>query len=371
MYTHLNSLTLFNFKNYEDASLSFCSKVNCITGNNGVGKTNILDAVFYLSLCKSYFGGIDSNNIRHENEFFVVQGEYLRENSKENIYCGLKLGQKKMFRRNGKEYERLADHIGLIPVVMVSPYDSNLIVEGSEERRKFTDMVISQLDQVYLDDLMRYNRTLIQRNQLLKDFARRNWFDTDMVEMWNEQLIVNGLKIFEKRKSFITEMVPVFQKYYDFVSGGNEKVDLVYESQLFYDDFKNLLEKSIDKDRAIQHTSVGIHKDDLILKLNGYPIKRVGSQGQQKTYLVALKLAQFDFISQHTQTKPILLLDDIFDKFDTLRVEKIVKLVSGNHFGQIFITDTHTEQMETILKQIDGEYRLFRVNNDNTIEVLT
>lgn len=361
MHTYLHKLTLLNFKNYEEASLEFCSRINCLVGNNGIGKTNILDTIYYLSLCKSFFTNTDSLNIRHNEEFFMIQGEYQCEEKTEHIYCGVKSGQKKIFRRNGKEYERLSEHIGLIPVVMISPADSSLIIDGSEERRKFIDSVLSQFDHQYLDDVMRYNRAVLQRNLLLKDFARSNWFDPDMIEMWNEQIIATGNRIFEKRKFFINDLIPVFQHYYELVSEGTEKVELAYESQLFEGDFADLLNKSIDKDRKLQFTSIGVHKDDLALKLGDHPIKRVGSQGQQKTFLVALKLAQFDYIKLKSEKFPILLLDDIFDKFDANRVNQIIQLASSVNFGQIFITDTSSERMGNILKQINSEYRLFHI----------
>lgn len=365
MHTYLRSLTLLNFKNYEDASLEFCAKINCITGNNGVGKTNILDAVHYLSLCKSFFTATDSQNVKFSHDFFVIQGEYLSNDKHENIYCGVKIGQKKIFKRNAKEYEKLTDHIGFIPVVIVSPADSNLIIDGSEERRKFIDIVLSQFDHTYLDDLVRYNRALTQRNLQLKDFALKNWFDPEMLELWNDQLIHTGTRIFEKRKAFIQELVPVFQHYYNFISQGRELVGLTYESQLNDADFGLLLQNSVEKDRKFQYTTVGIHKDDLDLELSGYPIKRVGSQGQQKTFLVALKLAQFDYIKQHTGKYPILLLDDIFDKFDANRVAMIIELVSSPNFGQIFITDTHSDRMEDILKNLSVEYKIHQIGLDN------
>ncbi len=368
MHTYLHKLTLLNFKNYEEASLEFSCKINCLVGNNGIGKTNILDSLYYLSLCKSFFPNSDSHNIRHGEEFFMIQGEYQRDEKAENIYCGVKLGQKKLFRRNGKEYERLSEHIGLLPLVMISPADSSLIIDGSEERRKFIDSVISQFDNQYLDDVMRYNRAVVQRNMLLKDFARSNRFDADMIEIWNDQLIATGLRIYEKRKFFITDIIPVFQQYYEFVSGGTEKVELAYESQLFEGDFADLLNKSIEKDRKLQYTSIGVHKDDLTLQLGNHPIKRVGSQGQQKTFLVSLKLAQFDYIKLKSGNVPILLLDDIFDKFDANRVNKIIQLTANDNFGQIFITDTNSERMSNVLKQINSDYRLFHIS-EKEIEV--
>lgn len=370
MHTYLQKLTLLNFKNYEDVSLEFSPKINCFVGNNGVGKTNILDSIYYLSLCKSFFSSTDLQNIKHQQPFFVIQGEYLREDQQENIYCGLKPGQKKMFRRNGKEYDKLSEHVGLLPVVIISPTDINLILDGSEERRKFIDTVLSQFDRQYLENILRYNRVLVQRNQLLKDFAFRNYFDNEMLEIWNDQLIPLAIKIHEKRQFYITDLIPVFQHYYDFVSEGNEQVELIYESQLTAQSYEDLLLKSIDRDRKLQYTSVGIHKDDLSLKLGGYPLKRVGSQGQQKTYLVSLKLAQFDYIKQHTKVHPILLLDDIFDKFDADRVKKIIQLVADSNFGQIFISDTSSDRMGNILEKIDAHYKLYHINRDGNINSL-
>ncbi len=370
MHTCLRKLIILNFKNYEEASLEFDSKINCFVGNNGIGKTNILDAIYYLSLCKSFFSGTDHQNLKHNQEFFVIQGEYLRQEQPENIYCGVKIGQRKVFRRNGKEYERLSNHLGLIPVVMISPSDSSLILEGSEVRRKFIDVVLSQFDNQYLEYILRYNRALVQRNQILKDSEQNVRIDSELLNIWNEQLINNGNFIFEKRKSFINSLIPVFQHYYDFISDGTELVDLKYHSQLSEESYTDLLEKSIDRDLKFQFTTTGIHKDDLLLQLGNYPIKRIGSQGQQKTYLVALKLAQFDFIKMQSKLHPILLMDDIFDKFDESRVNKIIQLVSSSDFGQIFISDTSVERMGGILEKIGTSYRLFHIQADGIIKVI-
>jgi DNA replication and repair protein RecF len=364
MHTWLSKLTLFNFKNYSDATLAFCPKINCFTGDNGTGKTNILDAIYYLSLCKSCFSTIDTQNIKHNETFFTIQGEYHKNEKTENIYCGVKTGSKKIFKRNGKEYDRLSDHIGFLPLVLISPSDSSLILEGSEERRKFIDSVLSQFDHQYLDDLLRYNRTLLQRNLLLKDFDQKRWFDPDMLEMWDEQLIDTGIRIFEKRKIFIEGLIPVFQNFYEFISEGKEKVNVSYQSQLLENNFASLLDASLEKDRRILYTSCGIHKDDILLKLGDHPIKRIGSQGQQKTFLVSLKLAQFEYIRNQSKEFPILLLDDIFDKFDAHRVNKIIELVSRNDFGQIFITDTNSQRMQEILQSIAGENILFLLDGE-------
>ncbi|MDR2040445.1 MAG: DNA replication/repair protein RecF [Bacteroidales bacterium] len=361
----LKHLSLINFKNYEQAEFEFCSKINCFVGNNGTGKTNVLDAIYYLSMTKSCFHTADTQNIRYENDFFVIQGEYDRKGTTENIYCGVKRGQKKVFRRNKKDYERLSEHIGLLPVVMVSPADNQLITGGSDERRRFMNEVISQYDHQYLLEMMNYNRALEQRNALLKKFAEDRYFDNDMLEIWNEQLMLTGNRIFEHRLNFCKVLIPVFQDYYENISGGNEKVELIYRSQLQDKDFASLLLESASKDRLLQYTTCGIHKDDLLLQMSGYPIKKSGSQGQQKTFLVSLKMAYSDFIRQHCKIAPILLLDDIFDKFDTSRVSHIVKLVADKKFGQIFITDTGREHIEDILKTTGSEYQLFEINKKN------
>ena len=366
---YLTELSLINFKNYNQLELSFSSKINCFIGQNGVGKTNLLDTLYYLSMCKSYLNPIDSQNIRYNEDFFVIQGDYLLKEKHEYIYCGLKRNKKKQFKRNKKEYQKLSDHIGLLPIVMISPLDNSLILEGSDERRKFMDSVISQYDKEYLDNLIRYNRALAQRNKLLKDFFQNRTFDEDTIDVWDEQLIVLGEKIHSVRVKFVEELIPIFQEYYTRISGNQEQVQLVYDSQLFEGEFRNILKNAIDKDRIVQHTTVGIHKDDLILTLEKYPIKKAGSQGQQKTYLVSLKLAQFDFIKQINGFKPILLLDDIFDKFDKQRVRQIIELVAENHFGQIFITDTSQDRLENILKDINISHSLFIIDQTGNIEI--
>ena len=364
MSTHpcqLNTLSLVNFKNYDQADFSFCPKINCLAGNNGAGKTNVLDAIYYLSMTKSSLNPADSQNIRYQTDFFVIQGEYDRKGEPECIYCGMKRGQKKIFRRNRKDYERLSEHIGLLPVVMASPADVHLIAGGSEERRRLMNEVISQCDRNYLLDMMYYNRALEQRNALLKTFAENRTFDAEVLEVWNEQLAAFGNKIYEYRTKYCQEIIPVFQQYYGEISGGNEKVELEYRSQLQEKDFATLLRESAEKDRLLQFTSAGSHKDDLLFQLDGHPIKKSGSQGQQKTFLVALKLANFEFIRQHGDIMPILLLDDIFDKFDARRVSLLIRLVSGDQFGQIFITDTGREHIEGILQQTECEYQIKNV----------
>ena len=360
MITHcqLSALSIVNFRNYVQADFCFCPKINCLVGNNGAGKTNVLDAIYYLSMTKSCLNPADSQNIRYDTDFFVIQGEYNRKGEPENIYCGLKRGQKKVFRRNRKDYERLSEHIGLLPVVMVSPADGQLITGGSEERRRLMNEMISQYDQNYLLDMMYYNRALEQRNALLKSFAENHTFDDEVLEAWNAQLTAAGNRIYEYRTKYCRELIPVFQQYYDEISGGCEKVELAYRSQLQEKDFAALLRESAEKDLMLQFTTAGLHKDDLLLLMDGYPIKKSGSQGQQKTFLVALKLANFDFIRRHGNIMPILLLDDIFDKFDARRVNHIIQLVAGEQFGQIFITDTGREHIEGILQQTNCEHQI-------------
>jgi len=361
---YLRSLSLVNFKNYPQAELSFSEHVNCFTGNNGEGKTNLLDAIHYLSFCKSFFNPIDSQNILHEAPFFVIQGVFVSDEAKEEeIYCGLKRNQKKQFKRNKKEYSRLADHIGLFPLVMISPADSELITEGSETRRRFLDTVIAQFDKEYLDHLIQYNKALSQRNALLKQFADSRKFDKDSLEIWDVQLVELGTAIHNKRAAFVKSFVPIFQKYYELISGGKEKVKLNYHSHLNEGAFATTLSNALSRDRALQYTTVGIHKDDLEFSISEFPVKKFGSQGQQKSYLIALKLAQFDFIKKVKKLTPILLLDDIYDKLDDQRVKELMKLVSSDSFGQIFITDTHGDRLQKLFKKSDADFRSFRIVN--------
>lgn len=365
---HLKSLSLVNFKNYEQVDIPLSEKINCFVGENGVGKTNILDAVHYLSLCKSNLNPVDSQNIRYDEEFCVIQGLFDRSGKEENIYCGIRRQKKKQFKRNQKEYQKLSEHIGLMPLVMISPADSILINGGSEERRRFLNGVIAQYSRVYLDNLIQFNRALTQRNRLLKDFASSHNFDLQMLEVWNEQLIKYGEPIFEERKKFVKELLPVFGSFYERVSGNRESVTLTYQAQLEHLSFRDGLNQSLDKDRIIQYTSFGVHKDDLGMELGDYSLKKSGSQGQQKTFLVALKLAEFEFIRKLTGIPPILLLDDIFDKFDSNRVKQIIRLVSENHFGQIFITDTNEKHLQGILDEIPADHRVFRIEHRGVVK---
>ena len=358
----LKRISILNYKNLEQVELDFSPKMNCFIGQNGMGKTNLLDAVYYLSFCKSATNPIDSQNMMHHQDFFVIQGFYETESGDiEEIYCGMKRRQKKQFKRNKKEYTRLSDHIGFIPLVMVSPSDSELISGGSEERRRFMDVVISQYDKEYLEALIRYNKALQQRNTLLKN---EQGFDEELMEVWEEMMAASGEVVYRKRCAFIEEFIPIFQTFYSQISQNKEEVGLVYESHVQQGALLQLLKESRQRDQIMGYSMKGIHKDDLLMQLGDYPIKKEGSQGQNKTYLIALKLAQFDFLRRTgSHTTPLLLLDDIFDKLDASRVEQIVKLVAGDKFGQIFITDTNRDHLDQIMQKIEGEYKVFSVED--------
>lgn len=358
---YLQKLSLVNFKNLESQSFDFQQKINCFVGNNGVGKTNILDAIYYLSFAKSYFNSVAVQNIRHGEAFFMIEGDYILNDRNEKIVCSLKKGQKKVLKRNGKSYEKFSEHIGQLPLVIISPADRDLVTEGSDTRRKFIDGVISQQNKNYLKDLLSYNKVLSQRNALLKYFAANRTFDALNLEVYNEQLSEYGARIFEVRKVFLEKFIPIFNEKYQIISDDKETVNLVYKSQLNDFSMKDLLQQSLEKDKMLQYTSSGIHKDDLSFEIGEYPIKKFGSQGQQKSYLIALKLAQFEFIKQQSNVVPILLLDDIFDKLDEKRVSQIIDLVNNDEFGQIFITDTHSERTENIVKQSNKPYQIFKL----------
>ncbi len=357
----LKTLSLLNYKNFDSKSFLFNDKINCIVGNNGIGKTNVLDAIYHLSFGKSYFNPIATQNIKHDESFFVINGDYNKANKTEKIAVSLKKGQKKVIKRNGKAYEKFSEHIGFLPLVIISPADRDLIIEGSDTRRKFIDSVISQSDKTYLNHLINYNKVLAQRNALLKFFALNHTFNQDTLQVYNEQLTNFGSKIFEKRAVFLKEFIPIFKGRYQAISGGREVVDLVYDSDLFQNDLNTLLQQAISKDKTLQYTSVGVHKDDLQFNIEEYPVKKFGSQGQQKSFLIALKLAQFDFIKAQSGVNPILLLDDIFDKLDENRVAQIIKLVDTDNFGQLFISDTHAERTENAVKQVHQSYEIFKL----------
>ncbi len=358
---HLKHLSLVNYKSFDSKIFEFTPTINCFVGQNGVGKTNVLDAIYHLSFGKSYFNPVTTQNIKHGTDFFMIEGLFEKNEREEKVICSYKKGTKKVIKRNGKAYERFSEHIGFLPLVIISPADRDLIIEGSDTRRKFLDGVISQSDTVYLQNLINYNKVLAQRNSLLKYFAANHTFDPTTLGVYNEQLASFGTIIFNKRKEFLERFIPVFKEEYLNVAKKEEGISLTYSSKLHHNDFLTLLEHSLDKDRALHYTSAGIHKDDLDFSIDEHPIKKFGSQGQQKSFLIALKLAQFKIIKEQTNTTPILLLDDIFDKLDEQRVAQLVKLVDDDHFGQLFISDTHADRTENVVKSIHQSYKIFNL----------
>ena len=360
----LEKLSLLNYKNIAEASLELSPKMNCFIGHNGAGKTNVLDAVYYLSFCHSASNPVDSQVIRHNQEFLMLEGVYsddrLPQQERLTISCGMKRGQKKHFKRNKKEYRRLSEHIGLIPIVMVSPDDTSLIVGGSEERRRLMDVVIAQTDRTYMDALSRYNKALQQRNTLLKQETEP---DSEMLSIFEEQMAHTGEMVYRQRAQFTEQLTPLFQQFYQRISGGHEQVSLNYTSHCQRGPLLEVIQQDRWKDRAVGYSLHGIHRDDLEIRLGDRPMKREGSQGQQKTFVISLKLSQFELLKQATQTTPLLLLDDIFDKLDSQRVEQIVSLVSSDSFGQIFITDTNREHLDQMLTASSHDYKIYHVTD--------
>ncbi len=358
----LQKLSILNYKNIKAAELDLSPGLNCLVGPNGAGKTNAIDAVHYLSFCRSALCAVDSQVMRHGEDFFMLEGRYQTDGGEPlSVYCGMKRGTKKHFKRDGKEYRRLSEHIGLVPLVSVSPADSLLIDGGSEERRRLMDIVISQYDRAYLDALARYSKALAQRNAMLRAEAEP---DPELIGILEEQMAAEGEAIFARREAFVEELVPAFQHYYSVISSGRESVGIAYESHCWRGPLLDVIRRDRAKDRAVGYSLHGIHRDDLAFTLGGHPMKREGSQGQGKTFVVALKLAQFGFLSRTaSRTTPLLLLDDVFDKLDAARVERIVALVSGEGFGQIFMTDTNREHLDGILRICSHDYKIFRVSD--------
>ncbi|OUS20130.1 DNA recombination protein RecF [Nonlabens dokdonensis] len=357
----LNSISLINYKSFSSAEFEFDEKINCFVGNNGVGKTNVLDAIYHLAFAKSYFNPITVQNIKHDEDFFVVNGNFIKNNQEEKIVVSAKKGVKRVLKRNGKVYDKISDHIGLIPLVIISPADRDLITEGSDTRRKFLDGVISLSNATYLNKLITYNKLLQQRNALLKYFSINRTFDSDGLAVYDEQLADLGGFIHNVRKSFLESFTPIFRKYYQKISRTEELVDIFYKADFNNEDPAQVIKNAQQKDLQLQYTSVGTHKDDLLFLLNDHPVKKYGSQGQQKSFLTALKLAQFEFIKQESGTVPILLLDDIFDKLDASRVAQIINMVNDEQFGQLFISDTHPERTEEVIKQTEQSYKIFKL----------
>lgn len=357
----LEKLSVLNYKNLQSVSFDFSDKMNCFVGDNGVGKTNLLDAIYHLGMGKSYFNPSAEQNIRYGDDFYMLDGTFFKQNRQEQVVCSVKKGQRKQIKRNGKAYEKLSDHIGNFPIVIVSPSDRDLITESSEARRRFLDAVISQISNSYLTNLLSYNRILTQRNGLLKYFAENKLFDLPTLQIYNEQICFYAKEIYSERKEFLQNFVPIFKKQYEIISQGKEQVDILYKTDLSSHSMNDLLAMSLEKDRSVQHTTKGIHKDDLAFEYQGYLVKKNGSQGQQKTFLIALKFAQYHLICQKNGVTPILLLDDIFDKLDANRVEQIIRLVQSPEFGQVFLSDTHSGRTRQIVEAVFQNCQIFEI----------
>ncbi|MDR0385439.1 MAG: DNA replication and repair protein RecF [Prevotellaceae bacterium] len=364
---YLKHLSISNFKNIEQLDIDCSPVLNCFVGNNGEGKTNLLDGIYYLSMCKSKFGSSDYVNIRDNGDYFMLKASYLKGDNEEDASCGIKRNGKKSFKYNSKEYKKLSEHIGVIPLVFITPSDTSLINSGSEERRKFLNSVISQTSRQYLDALIRYNNVLMNRNRMLK--YRISDIDFGYIDTLNEQMSIYGQTVYEERKIMQETFLPVFQEIYNAVSGGKDTVRLSYRSDLEKGNLKSLLDANMERDRALQYTSAGVHRDDLIMEINGRTLKNSGSQGQQKTYLIAMMMTQFRIIKQHAGISPILLLDDVFDKLDVERVERLIAFVTENGLGQIFLTDSNKSRLDSLLKKTDTSYKLFKMSAGN-VELL-
>lgn len=364
---YLEKLQLINFKNYGDARLDFSSKINVLVGKNGSGKTNLLDAIHYLSLTRSAFTSSDNFSIRQGEDFFTVKGSFKREKDQRDITCSIQTGSKKTFREGVNDYQKLSEHIGKYPVVLIAPDDTELVKEGSEERRKFFDSIISQLDRIYLEALIRYNQALKQRNSLLKMFADTSSFDAIALESYDRVLVQAGTVLFDRRKRFIQEFLPVFRQFYQFIVA-DEQADLEYRTELLKSGFEAGLNANRQRDLYLQRTSFGVHRDDYQFTLGTGDLKRLGSQGQQKSFIIALKLAQFEIIKRDKGFKPILLLDDIFDKLDDFRIAKLLELIRHDELGQLFITDARPDRTAALLKSVDVPATVFYVRNGTISE---
>ncbi len=357
----LKNISIINYKNILDKEFKLDPKINCFVGNNGVGKTNILDAIYHLSMGKSYFNIKNDQIINKGKNYMLVDGVFELNGKKESIVCSLKLGEKKVLKRNAKPYKKFSNHIGLIPVVLISPYDNDLINEGSSERRKFIDSIISQNDKEYLTNLIAYTKVIQNRNKLLKEYNKSVDFDLDTIGVYDDQIYKLSGPIFNARENFIKEFAPLVLEKYKQISDNKEKISISYKSDLINNNIQNLIEDSFQKDVILQFTSVGLHKDDFIFNIDNNRIKKFGSQGQQKSFLIALKLAQFDYLKNKTGNSPILLMDDIFDKLDLYRVKRIVEIVNSTNFGQLFLSDTDKERIERVLSSLNLSTKIFEI----------
>lgn len=357
----INTLVLTQFKNHSYREFNFSPQINAFVGNNGAGKTNILDALHYLSVGKSFLGNTDTNNIHLGSDFFSIEATVSDEEKHSTLRVVQPKDSKKVIKKNEKNYTRLVDHIGFLPSVMISPYDANLISDSSESRRRFLDAMIAQVDASYLFSLVQYQKVLKQRNALLKNFAKNHFFDSETLGIYDEPLVKYATEIYLKRQEFVAQLQPIFTHFYTIISGAREQVSIEYHSDLSTENMEALLVANLDKDRVLTYTTKGVHRDDLLFEMNQELIKKVGSQGQQKSFLIALKLAQITRIKKLTGKTPLLLLDDIFDKLDDTRVAQLIDLVNKEHFGQIFITDTHRERTELILKTLNEDFKIFDI----------
>jgi DNA replication and repair protein RecF len=357
----LAQIQLHNFKNYEYDAFEFSEAINCIVGENGCGKTNLLDAIYFLSLTKSAFSNQDVFSIFHEADFMMIQGIFFKNSKNESITCSLQKGQRKAVLYDKKPYEKLAEHIGKYPVVLIAPNDADIIRDGSEERRRFFDGVLAQLDSQYLENLLHYNRLLAQRNSLLKQFAEQNYVDDLLLDIYSEPVAEYSIKLYDTRSSFLAKFLPIFQKHYTNLSESRENVTIIYESEMSLSDFTSEFRRTRPRDLAAQRTTRGAHKDDFIFEINNFPLRKYGSQGQQKAFLIALKLAQFELLASEKGIKPMLLLDDIFDKLDDRRIQKLLEMVQEEVFGQIFITDARPERTRALLNGLKVEAKYFEV----------
>ncbi len=357
----LEQLTILNYKNIVEAQLQFSPKVNCLIGNNGMGKTNVLDAIYYLSYCKSFTSNNDhSAAINHEAPFMMLQGRYTRRGSTEEISLSVQRGKRKTVKRNGKDYKRLSEHIGLLPLVMISPLDWDLIRGSGDERRRLMDQIISQGNKQYLDALIRYNKALEQRNSMIRNDCR----DPLLYETVEQAMSSTATMLHEARQQWLEEFTPIFMRYYNAIAGDSEQVRLSYKSHLGELSMQQVLNANRDRDMIMGYTTRGVHRDDIDLWLGNHPMRKTGSQGQCKTYTIALRMAQFEFLKKYTRTTPILLLDDIFDKLDESRVVSIINVVSNSQdFGQIFITDTNRTHLDEIISLMSGDYAMMAVDN--------
>ena len=357
----LNNLHIINYRNIAQADLELCGGINCFVGDNGAGKTNLLDAIYYLSFTKSSLNTPDNQNIRHSEAFFVLQGNYTINGDEHTVYCGSKRMAKKQFKLDKVDYKRLAEHIGYLPLVLIAPSDEMLIAEGPEARRRYADSVISQCDKGYLDSLLAYNALLQQRNSLLKQMQEQESPNFDLLDVFDTQMAAHGNAIIAARRAFVEWLQPIVSKYYNLISDQREAIDMSYvtcaDRYPLYEGFV----QSRQRDVILGYTSRGPQKDDIDLTLDGYAIKNVGSQGQRKSFVIALKLAQYQYINEHNEHRPLLLLDDIFDKLDEHRGGRLIQLVADNDFEQIFITDTNRQRLMNVLQRAGRDFRIFNV----------